>query len=683
MGIVKKSDHIQSLVGEQGVSQLDETWVKLFLESENLDQLLYYLDLSLLSQRAKYKILRTLQEESIQQISAETPVVLLEDSWIKSSPYDQFLKRGSFIWAEEGLELRSPVKVFKINPSGLEAILPWIVHKIETDQNNAPVSLEETKSTVIGEPYYKFVGQAIIVLSIFIALNFFVQSNSIKLANSGVKLESTQIYGLYALLIFGALIVSFFPFQSFSWNQINALVGGFMKRFKLDRFERKKRTIDSFNTLTSLMDLVSPEKALIPLTAFLSLVVSMSFLYDTIIGVCAVLIFGLIYYLQHLALESKARSQLATTLSAQSVFLDAYRGLTLFSTTARRNSFMGALRNYWQSLSESYASAIHAKDKANLWYQARLALIRTVLVQFVFLIMVLVLGLGFVDYVSFSAIQMALTVITGPTHDLFKRLKDYTNFSVLSGQFTFKHSIKTVETPQEMKLEKVRLLGTSSPEVNFTFNSSVIYSIVGKSGSGKSALAKILTSMNTFADGVLHINDETILPNEAWRLKSIFINEGLPWRGGRIIDFLTAEDSNPDVKRLRTITEDLGIDQKIMLLKDGYETEVEEVNLPFSHAEEMFLSLTRAVYANYSAIVLDNVLNRADSTFQKRVFTFLRKHANNRMIFLIDNDFEIIRASDYTLVVDQGNIADHGPSEELIVISDKLKRVSRPTRYFL
>ena len=683
MGIVKKSDHIQSLIGDQGVPPQDEAWIKLFLETEDLDQLIYYLDLSLLSQRAKFKILRSLESEKISDVSSDSPVVLLEDAWISSSPYDQFLKRGSFIWTEDVLHLRSSVQAYKINPSGLEAILPWIVHRVEKEHINSAQPINENKTFQVGRAYSKFIGQAIVTLSIFIAINFFVQSNTIKLANSGVKLDQMQIWGLYALLIFGALIVALFPFESFNWNQTNDLIRDFMKRYKLDQFSGNKRAIDSFNTLNPLMELISPERALIPLTAFLSLVVSITFLYDTFIGIAAVIAFGFIYYIQHLALENRARSQLASSLSAQSIFLDVYRGLPLFSATARRNRFMGSLKTYWQSLSESYASAVHEKDKSALWYQARLAMIRTVLVQFVFLIMVLILGLGFVDYVSFSAIQMALTVITGPTHDLFKRLKDYTNFSVLSGHFTFNTSLKLVDKLETIKCEQLRLLSPESPEVNFTFETSVIYGIVGKSGSGKSVLARVLTSMNTFSSGRLHVNEHELHPDEPWRIKSIFINEGLPWRGGKLVDFLTSEDPHYNLPRLREITEDLGIDQKIMLLTDGYETEVEEVNLPFSHAEEMLLSLTRAIYADYQAIVLDNVLNRADSKFQQRVFAFIKKHSKGRLILIIDNDFEIIRSTDYTLVTDQGAIVDHGPSPELVVISDKLKMVCRPSRYFI
>ena len=167
---------------------------------------------------------------------------------------------------------------------------------------------------------------------------------------------------------------------------------------------------------------------------------------------------------------------------------------------------MGPLKNYWQSLSESYASTLYEKDKSALWYQARLALIRTVLVQFVFLAMVLVLGLNFLDYVSFSAIQIALTVITGPTHDLFKRLKDYTHFSVLSSMFSADKTIKCIGEIQEIRCDELRMFGPNSPVINFTFEKAKIYSIVGKTGSGKSELSRILTSMTTFSDGALIVN---------------------------------------------------------------------------------------------------------------------------------------------------------------------------------
>lgn len=679
---MKKKDHIQTFL-DQGSTEADENWIKLFLETEELDQLLYYLDLSLLSHRAKLKILRNLSIETLAEISQDSLVIVLEDCWIQSTPFDQFLKNGSFIWTEENLVLRRPVKTYKINPSGLEAILPWVVFKIEKEsiENKIPASNFFTAAN--GPSFHKFISPTIIVLSIFIAINFFVQSNSIKLANSGAILDATQLKGIYLLLFTGALIIFFFPIQSFSWNHVPSLITGFMKNFKLERFSRGRRTKVRFNSLILLLDLISPEKSIIPLTATMSLVVSLTFLYDNVIGIIAVVVFGAIYFIQHLSLESRAKTHLTNSLSAQSFFLDAYRSLPLLSSTAKKNNFQKHLKVYWQTLSESYASTLYEKDKAALWYQTRLALIRVVLVQFVFLVMVLVLGLDYLNYVSFSAIQIALTVITGPTHELFKRLKDYTQFSVLSSMFSSSEKILYLNEVKDIKCEHLRLFGPESAEINFTFESSKVYSVIGKTGSGKSELSRILTSMTTFSEGLLEVNGKCILPGDRWRIKSMFITEELHWKGGKIKDYLTANDSQVDINKLRIITEDLGLDKKIMLLKDGYDTEVGEVDLPFSHAEQMFLSLTRGIYCNYNTIVLDNVLNRADVGFQKIVFKYLKKYSEGRIFFIIDNNFEIIAESDYAIVIDQGAIADHGPPNEMVVISDKLKRVSRPTRYFL
>jgi|GEM_PF-6857601 len=682
MGITEKKDHIHSFL-ELGVTDADESWIKLFTESEELDQLLYYLDLSLLSHRAKLKILRNLTIEEVSEISPESLLIVLEDTWVQSKPFDQFLKKGSFLWTDELLLLKKSVKAYRINPTGLEAILPWVVYKIEKDHHDTKIPPSTFFAVSKGLPFHKFVSPTIIVLALFIAANFFVQSNSIKLANSGAYLASSQMQGLYILLISGALIIGFFPLQSFSWEHVSNLITGFMKNFKLERFSRGKRTKVRFNSLIALLDLISPDKAIIPLTAVMSLFVSVSFLYDNFIGILAIVFFTSIYYLQHRSLESRAKTQLANTLSAQSFFLDSYRSLPLLAATARKNSFIEPLKKYWQSLSESYASALYEKDKSALWYQARLALIRTVLVQFVFLIMVLVLGLDYLNFVSFSAIQIALTVITGPTHDLFKRLKDYTHFSVLSNMFTSNETVTNFETISAISCEKLKLFGPHSSEINFSFESSKIYSVIGKTGSGKSELMRIMTSMTTFSEGKLKINETYVTPGERWRIKSIFINEELHWRGGKLKDYLTAKDPNVDFEKLKSITNDLGLDKKIMLLKDGYDTEVGGIDLPFSHAEQMFLTLTRAIYCNYNSIVLDNVLNRADTTFQMKVFEYLRKHGESRIFFIIDNNYEIIKESDYAIVIDQGAIADHGPPHELVVISDKLKKVSRPTRYFL
>jgi len=53
MGIMKKSEFIETLFCGLARTDADEKWVRKFLETEELDQLLYYLELSLAGHRAK------------------------------------------------------------------------------------------------------------------------------------------------------------------------------------------------------------------------------------------------------------------------------------------------------------------------------------------------------------------------------------------------------------------------------------------------------------------------------------------------------------------------------------------------------------------------------------------------------------------------------------------------------
>ena len=680
-----KQTCIENILNGQFAGPSDEVWIEKFTTSSLLDQLLYYLDQSLLSQRAKLKILRNLELEEIKTISPDCPIVLLNDAWIYSHPHEQFIKKGSFIWTETELLLTSDITVYRINSQGLEAIKPWIIQKFVTNQVHQYAPEVKTNSHKVenGLSFSKFLNPKLLFFSVLVSFNFYLQSKSIKMANSESIIKASQLPQLYGLLMAGMFIILVHPKNIFSFKRISDLSVGFMKRFKRDQFLRKNRNRDSYNSFSSIMDLLAIDKAIIPVTALFNVMISLFFLKDTLIGMLCVLGFGVLYFIQHISLESLSKKQLAQSLNVQSLYLQTYRNLPGLAETARRNGFLKELKRYWSSLSDSLALSQHAKEKSALWYQARLALLRTVMLQSVFLIVVLLLSLDYLDFVTFATIQIAVTVITGPIHDLFKRLKDYTQFSVLTSNFVLPNDKKEFEKISNIELQDVVLNSQFSASINITMTSGTIYSVIGASASGKSEFCKVITSMNNILSGKLIIDGKPIGTNDYWFTKAIIIDHSFDWKGGKLIHYLSASDENPNFNQIRLICSSLGVDEKISLLSRGYETDVSQVNLPFSYAERTLLSLTRAIYNNMNVIVLDNILGQTDKNFRERVMSTLRNFCKDKIIIFIDNEYEVIQLSDYALVMERGAIIDHGPPSELVLISDKLKKISRPKKYFL
>lgn len=685
MGMQSKQTCIENILNGQLPGPSDEVWIEKFTSGSLLDQLLYYLDQSLLSQRAKLKILRNLELEEIKTISPDCPIVLVDDAWIYTHPHDQFIKKGSFIWTETELLLKEDINVYRISSQGLEPIKPWIIQKFITNQVHQHFTELKVQSSKLenGLSFSKFLNLRLLIFSGLISFNFYLQSKSIKMANSESMINTSHLPMVYGLLLAGMFIIFVHPKNIFSFEKISTLSVGFMKRFKRDHFLRKNRNRDSYNSFSSIMDLLAADKAIIPVTALFNVLISLFFLKDTWIGMVCVLGFGILYFIQHISLESLSKKQLAQSLNVQSLYLQTYRNLPSLAETARKNGFLKDLKRYWSSLSDSVAISQHAKEKSALWYQARLALLRTVMLQSVFLIVVLLLSLDYLDFVTFATIQIAVTVITGPIHDLFKRLKDYTQFSVLTANFISPNDKKEFEKIGMIEFNQVILNSNFTTDINISIKSGSIYSLIGTSGSGKSEFCKVLTSMNTFHSGKLIIDGAHINASDYWSTKSIIVDNNFDWKGGKLINYLSTGDENPDFNQIRSICSSLGVDEKISQLPRGYETDVSQINLPFSYAERTLLSLARAIYNKMNVIALDNILGQTDSNFRKRVHETLREFCREKIIIFIDNEYEVIQLTDYALVMDRGAIIDHGPPSELLLISDKLKKISRPKKYFL
>ena len=219
--------------------------------------------------------------------------------------------------------------------------------------------------------------------------------------------------------------------------------------------------------------------------------------------------------------------------------------------------------------------------------------------------------------------------------------------------------------------------------ISFNLNENEIIGLVGESGSGKSTIAKILTKLITYEDGLITFNDINI--------KNITTKN-------RILDFrkkiqMVFQDPFASLNSFHTVFNHLS--RSIIIHKSLPKSKKErkravyeeilkkltEVGLTpadqfvykypheMSGGERQRISLARALIANPKVIVADEPTSMLDMSIRMEIlnlFKKLNKIKNISIIFITHDIASACHLSDRIIILKNGKIVEKGTPKEII-----------------
>ncbi|PTM41736.1 ABC transporter ATP-binding protein [Bosea sp. 124] len=240
------------------------------------------------------------------------------------------------------------------------------------------------------------------------------------------------------------------------------------------------------------------------------------------------------------------------------------------------------------------------------------------------------------------------------------------------------HGEPPAQPQSGLRLEAVsfRYDGAAQPaidKVDLTLKPGQIVALVGENGSGKTTLIKLLTRLYDPTEGRITLDGREIRAFEPTRYRALFSVifqdfAAYPDTVGENIRF--GDVSLPaDSDAVRAAGLRAGADPFIQKLPKGYDTQLTKL---FNEGQDLSLgqwqrvALARAFYPRAPFIIMDEPTSAVDPASESALFENFRERLDGRGALIISHRLSTVRQADYTYVLTEGRIEEHGTHDELL-----------------
>jgi ATP-binding cassette subfamily B protein len=197
--------------------------------------------------------------------------------------------------------------------------------------------------------------------------------------------------------------------------------------------------------------------------------------------------------------------------------------------------------------------------------------------------------------------------------------------------------------------------------------------IVGETGAGKTTMGYLVARLYDAERGTVAIDGVDV--REATH-ESLAATVGLVSQETYLFHASIADNlrfARPDAtdEELVAAARAARIHDHIASLPDGYDTIVGERGYRFSGGEKQRIAIARTVLRNPPVLVLDEATSALDTETERAVQEALDELSAGRTTIAIAHRLSTVRHADQIVVLDGGEIVEHGTHEELLELGGR------------
>ena len=192
--------------------------------------------------------------------------------------------------------------------------------------------------------------------------------------------------------------------------------------------------------------------------------------------------------------------------------------------------------------------------------------------------------------------------------------------------------------------------------------------IVGRTGSGKSTMVKLLVRLLQPTEGrvMLDGRDVNELPLGALRRTVGMVPQEATLFSDTLARNIAFGKTDAELVEIQNAARIAGLESDIATLAHGYDTIVGERGMALSGGQKQRVTIARLLAYDPSVVVLDDALSSVDTETEKAVLESLEQSVQGRTTIVVAHRASTVRDSDQIVVLEDGEIAERGTHEELM-----------------
>jgi ATP-binding cassette subfamily C protein LapB len=253
----------------------------------------------------------------------------------------------------------------------------------------------------------------------------------------------------------------------------------------------------------------------------------------------------------------------------------------------------------------------------------------------------------------------------------------YTNFGQLMQQ-----PVKELSRSKQVRIDKIKGSITITnasltyPEqkqavikqLNLKVAAGEKIAIVGKIGSGKTSLLRLIAGLYDPSEGSVKIDQSDVThmhPDDLRKHVGVVMQTPMLFSGTLKENLLMGnpDASDEDVTRAAKIA---NVDEIASDLPDGYETVLAEGGKQLSGGQRQAICIARAFVGDPKIIILDEPSSAMDSGSEQQLLSDLKGLLVNKTLILITHRGTLLSLVDRVVVFDSGRIVADGPKEKVL-----------------
>jgi len=209
--------------------------------------------------------------------------------------------------------------------------------------------------------------------------------------------------------------------------------------------------------------------------------------------------------------------------------------------------------------------------------------------------------------------------------------------------------------------------------VSFRIKRGEKVALIGKIGSGKTTIEKLLMGLYSPTEGSIRIDGIDIQQIDPVDLRNHFgyVPQDILLFAGSVRDNIALRDPGTADEQLIRVASIAGADSFINRHPMGFDLEVGERGGSLSGGQRQAVAVARALVHDPDVLILDEPTNAMDNASEEHFKKRIREYAKDKTVVLVTHKMSLLALVDRIIVVDSSSVVADGPKETVL---DALKQ---------